>query len=75
MHIQSFKFLNEGAYLLRLPDDDVHHTITFESIGVVELILHKPYWNNIAVMMSADAKKVEQLLMEDSLTMPSETEK
>ena len=74
MHIQSFKFLNEGAYLLRLPDDDVHHIITFESIGVVELTLHKAYWKNISVMMSADAKKVEKLLIEDSLTMSSETE-
>lgn len=64
MHVQSFKHLNEGAYLLTLPDNDVHQTITFEAIGVVVLSPAKELWTNLSLLISNDAKAMEQLLIE-----------
>jgi hypothetical protein len=62
MHVQSFKHLDAGAYLLMLPNDDVHENVTFEAIGIVTLAPEKTLWHNLSVLMSAEAAKIEELL-------------
>jgi hypothetical protein len=62
MHVQSFKHLDTGAYLLTLPGDDEHHTITFEAIGLVVLTPDQTLWANLSLLMAADPVKVEEAL-------------
>jgi hypothetical protein len=62
MHVQSFKHLDKGAYLLSLPTDDIHQTLTFDAIGVVVLTPGEALWTNLSVLMSADASGIEQQL-------------
>jgi len=63
MHVQAFKHLSQGAYLLTLPTDDVHHTISFESIGVNVLTPDAIYYQNLSILMAANAKQMEKELI------------
>lgn len=50
MHVQSFRHLEDGAYLLAVPTNDKHNTITFEAIGVKVLPMGATCCDNLAVI-------------------------
>lgn len=63
MHIQSFRYLSAGAYLLCVPTDDVHQTLTFEEAGIEMLTPDSLYYENLSLMISANAKETEAILI------------
>lgn len=62
MHVQQFRHLEKGGYLLTAPTDDVHHTVSFEAIGVNVLKLDTAYLHNFSVMMGKLPAEMEALL-------------
>jgi hypothetical protein len=50
MHVQTFRHLENGAYLLTMPTDDKHNTITFDAIGVTVLNMDMMYRENLSVI-------------------------
>jgi hypothetical protein len=62
MHVQQFRHLEKGGYLLTAPTDDVHHTVSFEAISVNVLKLDTAYLHNFSVMMCNLPAEMEALL-------------
>ena len=63
MHIQTFKHMAQGSYLLGLPTNDVHRTLTFEAAGISVLTPDVLYRHNLSVLISANAKEIEAALL------------
>ncbi|MBE6661172.1 MAG: hypothetical protein E7605_07205 [Ruminococcaceae bacterium] len=50
MHVQTFRHLEKGSYLLAMPSDHKHNTITFDALGVTVLEMNTAYRENLSVI-------------------------
>ncbi|MBR2622486.1 MAG: hypothetical protein IKC97_08995 [Clostridia bacterium] len=62
MHVQAFKHLERGSYLLSAPTDDKHNTVTFDAIGVTVLELEAVYGDNLSVITGKLPAELQAML-------------
>ncbi len=61
-HVQVFKHLGRGGYLLSVSCEDVHHHVFFDAIGVTAIAFPEGYLSNLSVLTTRIPQQIQDAL-------------